>query len=72
MKKLGSIYFVSYSHFSYYMYIYMHKIINNITEILTAQEGNVHVGNCYPEKTNVDRGEAEVDIGFRGLTIIKR
>ena len=27
------------------------------------------MGNCHPEKTNVDRGEAEVDIGFRGLTI---
>ena len=25
--------------------------------------------NCYPEKTNVDRGEAEVDISFRGVTI---
>ena len=23
------------------------------------------MGNCHPEKTNVDRGEAEVDIGFR-------
>ena len=21
------------------------------------------MGNCHPEKTNVDRGEAEVDIG---------
>ena len=27
------------------------------------------MGNCYPEKTNVDRGEAEVDIGFGGVTI---
>ena len=27
------------------------------------------MGNCHPEKTNVDRGEAEVDIGFRGVTI---
>ena len=27
------------------------------------------MGNCHPKKTNVDRGEAEVDIGFRGLTI---
>ena len=27
------------------------------------------MGNCHPEKTNVDRAEAEVDIGFRGLTI---
>ena len=24
--------------------------------------------NCHPEKTNVDRGEAEVDIDFRGVT----
>ena len=24
------------------------------------------MGNCHPEKTNVDRGEAKVDIGFRG------
>ena len=23
-------------------------------------------GNCHPEKTNADRSEAEVDIGFRG------
>ena len=27
------------------------------------------MGNCHPEETNVDRGEAEVDIGFRGVTI---
>ena len=27
------------------------------------------MGNCHPEKTNVDRGEAEVDIGFLGMTI---
>ena len=27
------------------------------------------MGNCHPEKTNVDPGEAQVDIGFRGLTI---
>ena len=27
------------------------------------------MGNCHPEKTNVDRGEAEVDIDFRGVTI---
>ena len=29
------------------------------------------MGNCHPEQTNVDRGEAEVDIqfGFRGVTI---
>ena len=27
------------------------------------------MGNCHPKKTNVDRGEAEVDIGFRGVTI---
>ena len=25
--------------------------------------------NCHPEKTNVDRGQAEVDIGFLGVTI---
>ena len=25
--------------------------------------------NCNPEKTNVDRGEAEVDNDFRGVTI---
>ena len=25
--------------------------------------------NCHAEKTNVDRGEAEVDIGFRGVII---
>ena len=35
--------------------------------ILTAQEGNM--GNCHLEKTDVDRGEAEVDIGFQGVTI---
>ena len=29
------------------------------------------MGNCHPEKTNVERGEAEVDIGFRGLTRVK-
>ena len=27
------------------------------------------MGHCHPEKINVDRGEAEVDIGFRGVTI---
>ena len=27
------------------------------------------MGNCHPEKTNVDPGKAEVDIGFRGVTI---
>ena len=27
------------------------------------------MGNCHPEKTNVDRGEAEVDIGIKGVTI---
>ena len=27
------------------------------------------MGNCHPEKTYVDRSEAEVDIGFRGVTI---
>ena len=26
------------------------------------------MGNCHPEKTNVDR-KAEIDIGFRGVTI---
>ena len=25
--------------------------------------------NCYPEKTNVDQGEAEVNIAFRGVTL---
>ena len=25
------------------------------------------MGNCHPEKSNVDRGEAEVDNGFRGV-----
>ena len=25
--------------------------------------------SCHPEKTNVERGKAEVHIGFRGLTI---
>ena len=24
------------------------------------------MGNCHPSKTNVDGGEAEVNIGFRG------
>ena len=23
------------------------------------------MGNCHPEKTNFERGETEVDIGFR-------
>ena len=27
------------------------------------------MGNSHTEKSNVDRGETEVDIGFRGLTI---
>ena len=27
------------------------------------------MGNCHPEKTNVHRGEAEVDIGFLEVTI---
>ena len=27
------------------------------------------MGNCHLEKNNVDRGEAEIDIGFRGVTI---
>ena len=35
--------------------------------ILTAREGNLE--NSHPEKTNVDRGEAEDDIGFRGVTV---
>ena len=28
------------------------------------------MGNCHPEKTNVDRGEAahEAEFGFRGMT----
>ena len=25
------------------------------------------MGNCHPEKTNVDLGEADVDICFRGV-----
>ena len=25
--------------------------------------------NCHPEKTDVNRGEAEADICFRGVTI---
>ena len=29
---------------------------------MTAREGNM--GNCHPKKTNVDKGEAEVDSGF--------
>ena len=36
--------------------------------MLTAREGNN--GNCHLEKTNIDRGEVEVDIDFRGVTII--
>ena len=27
------------------------------------------MGNCHPEKANVDQGEAEVDIVFRDVTI---
>ena len=27
------------------------------------------MGNCHPEKTNVQQGEAENDIDFRGVTI---
>ena len=38
-----------------------------IIKILTAQEGNMR--NCFFEKNNVDRGESEVDIDFRGVTI---
>ena len=34
---------------------------------MTAREGNM--GSCHPDNTNVDRGEAEVDICFRGVTI---
>ena len=26
------------------------------------------MGNCHPEKTIVDRGKADVAIGFRGVT----
>ena len=29
------------------------------------------MGNCHSSKTNVDRGEAAVDIGFLGMTISK-
>ena len=38
-------------------YRFKHKI----KLILTAREGNM--GNCHPEKTNVDRGEAEGNMG---------
>ena len=34
---------------------------------MTARDNNM--GNCHPEKSNDDRGKAEVDIGFRGVTI---
>ena len=27
------------------------------------------MGNCQPEKTNVHRGEDDLDIGFQGVTI---
>ena len=27
------------------------------------------MGKCHPEKTNVDRGEAQVAIGFREVII---
>ena len=27
------------------------------------------MGNCHRELTNVDQGEAEIDIGFRKVTI---
>ena len=27
------------------------------------------MGYCHPEKTNVNRSEAEVDIDFQGVTI---
>ena len=27
------------------------------------------MGNCHPKRINVDRAEAEVDIGFHGVTI---
>ena len=33
-----------------------------------AREGNK--GNCQPEKTNVDRGEAEIDIDYRGQNVL--
>ena len=36
-------------------------------QIKNAREGNM--GNCHPEKTNDDQGEAKVVIGFRGVTI---
>ena len=29
-----------------------------------------HMGNCHPSKTNVNRGEVSVDIGFLGVTTI--
>ena len=47
----------------------MRKLIQKcyIISILTEQEGNM--GNCHPEKNNVNRGETEVDIGFRGVSI---
>ena len=32
-------------------------------DVILYKEGNM--GNCNPEKSNVDRGETEVDIGFR-------
>ena len=41
--------------------------LKNTDKLLTAREGNM--GNCHSEKTNVERGEAKADIGFRGMTI---
>ena len=35
--------------------------------MLTAREGNI--GNYHHEKTSVDRGEVEVNSGFRGVSI---
>ena len=43
------------------------EFLKNTDKLLTAQEGNM--GNCHSEKTNVERGEAKADIGFRVMTI---
>ena len=37
--------------------------------ILTSREGIIKIGNGHPEKTIVERGEAEVDSGFQGMII---
>ena len=42
------------------IYIKVKTFFCYIKKILTARDGNI--GNCQPEKTTVDRGEAEVDI----------